>query len=84
MAGHTPLTSDEFERLWNAKDFKEIIKASATGTESLRYRRIVVEGRVADAQYEMVRWTKYAVFAAVGSAIVSLALGVLAIFIKAA
>ena len=79
----TPLSSDEFERLWNTKDFKEIVKASATGTESLRYRRIVVEGRVADAQYEMVRWTKYAVLAAVGSAIVSLALGVVAIWIKA-
>ena len=33
------------------------VRASATGTNSLRYRRIVMEGRVAQAQYEMVRWS---------------------------
>ena len=75
----TPLTPDEFERLWNTEDFKEVIRASATGMDPLRYRRIVIEARVAQAQYEMVRWTKYAVFAAVGAAIVSLALGIVAI-----
>lgn len=75
----TPLTPDEFERLWKAKDFKEVVRESATGTDPLRYRRIVIEARVAQAQFEMVRWTKYAVFAAVGAAIVSLALGIAAV-----
>jgi hypothetical protein len=67
-----PLDREEFEKLWGERDFKEIVRESATGHEALRYRRIVMEGRVAAAQYEMVRWTKRAVLAAIGTAIVSL------------
>ena len=67
-----PLTRDDFERLWSVPDFKEVVRASATGDEALRYRRMVMEGRVAVAQYDMVRWTKLAVLAAISTSIVSL------------
>lgn len=67
----TPLDDGEFERLWGKRDFKELVRASATGDEPLRYRRIVMEARVAEAQHEMVRWTKFAVLAAIGTSIVS-------------
>ena len=67
----TPLGQEEFDGLWTTRDFKELVRPSATGKESLRYRRFVVEGRLAEAQYDMVRWTKFAVFAAIGTAMVS-------------
>jgi hypothetical protein len=60
-----PLTREEFELLWNGTDFKTIVRAAATGGSALRYRRMVMEGKVAVAQYEMVRWTKFAVLAAI-------------------
>jgi len=68
----TPLTEDEFEELWEGTDFKKVVKLAATGERSLRYRRIVVEGKVALAQYEMVRWTKFAVLTAIIASMLSL------------
>ena len=67
-----PLAENEFENLWTKTDFKEIVKASATGGDPLRYRRIVMEGKVAAAQYDMVRWTKIAVLVAISTSILSL------------
>ncbi len=67
-----PLEPEEFESLWNERDFKEVVRASATGSDPLRYRRIVMEGRVAAAQYDMVRWTKFAVLAAIGTSTLSI------------
>jgi hypothetical protein len=67
-----PLSEEEFEYLWMRRNFKEIVKASATGGDPLRYRRIVMEGKVAAAQYDMVRWTKIAVLAAIVTSILSL------------
>jgi len=68
----TPLTEDEFEELWEGTDFKKVVKLAATGKRSLRYRRIVVESKVAVAQYEMVRWTKFAVLTAIIASMLSL------------
>ena len=67
-----PLKREEFERLWAERDFKEIVRDSATGDEALRYRRIVMEGKVAAAQYDMVLWTKFAVLAAIITSMLSL------------
>jgi len=68
----TPLTEDEFEELWEGTDFKKVVKLAATGKRSLRYRRIVVESKVAVAQYEMVRWRKFAVLTAIIASMLSL------------
>jgi len=73
----TPLTEDEFEELWEGTDFKKVVKLAATGKRSLRYRRIVVESKVAVAQYEMVRWTKFAVLTAIIASMLSLVATVL-------
>jgi hypothetical protein len=74
-----PLTDDEFNELWTTTDFKTIVRASLIGEAPLRYRRLLIEARVAKAEYEMVQWTKYAVLAAVGASIVSLVLGAAAL-----
>jgi len=67
-----PLTDAEFSDLWGNPDFKEVVRAAATGKVPWRYSRILMEARVAAAQNEMVKWTKGAVFAAVGASILSI------------
>lgn len=79
MEKESPLTDKEFERYWSREAFKEVVREAATGEDSLRYRRILMEGRVAAIQLDMARWMKWAVFAAIASSTVSGAIAVIAI-----
>jgi hypothetical protein len=73
-ASEDALLPEEFDTAWKLS-FEQIVKDAVT-LDRLRARRLVVEGRVAQAALDTVAWTKWAVIVALTTSTLSLAVGV--------
>ena len=69
------LTPAEFSDAWHAS-FEKIVGDAVT-MDRLRGRRMVLEGRVAQAAIDSIRWTKIGVFVALLSSGASLVIATL-------